>query len=197
MDEGILITTVNLPPSLIAMDLPHHGAELGELMGSYDRMVTAGCLIEDSTSGRVRAVPGVGPIPVYQVTDDDCRRVVRGIALAAELMFAAGATRVLLPFDGVGDLFGPDDARALVRRPIPPRAIQLRTVHLMGTARMSDDPTRGVVSSYGAFHDAEGLFVADASLLPGPVGVNPMESILALVTRNAEWLIEHRERYGI
>jgi choline dehydrogenase-like flavoprotein len=62
---------------------------------------------------------------------------------------------------------------------------------------MSDDRRRGVVSSYGAVHDTAGLFVADASLFPGPIGVNPMETILALVTRNAEWLIAHRTRYGI
>jgi cholesterol oxidase len=61
----------------------------------------------------------------------------------------------------------------------------------MGTARMSDDPRRGVVSSYGQFHDAQGLYVADASLFPGPIGVNPMETIVALATRNAERLLNN------
>jgi cholesterol oxidase len=54
-----------------------------------------------------------------------------------------------------------------------------------------------VVSSFGEVHDAAGLFVADASLFPGPIGVNPMETILALVTRNAEWMIAHRSKFGI
>ena len=75
--------------------------------------------------------------------------------------------------------------------------MELFTVHLMGTARMSEDPRRGVVDSFGAFHDVPGLFVADASLFPGPIGVNPMETILALVTRNAHRLIEQRGRHGI
>ena len=74
---------------------------------------------------------------------------------------------------------------------MPRDSIELLTVHLMGTARMSDDRRRGVVSSFGEFHDAAGLFVADASLFPGPIGVNPMETILALVTRNAEWLVSN------
>jgi choline dehydrogenase-like flavoprotein len=39
--------------------------------------------------------------------------------------------------------------------------------------------------------------VADASLFPGPVGLNPMETIVALVTRNARWLLDNRARYGI
>jgi choline dehydrogenase-like flavoprotein len=70
-------------------------------------------------------------------------------------------------------------------------------VHLMGTARMSDDPARGVVSSFGEFHGVRGLFVADASLLPGPIGVNPMETIVALAHRNAEWMVANRSRLGM
>jgi choline dehydrogenase-like flavoprotein len=122
---------------------------------------------------------------------------VRGISLSAEMMFAACARRVILPFAGVPDLHSPDDLADLQARAIPMDTIELVTVHMMGTARMSEDRRRGVVSSFGEFHDAAGLFVADASLFPGPIGINPMETILALVTRNAEWLVTHRSRYGI
>jgi cholesterol oxidase len=83
-----------------------------------------------------------------------------------------------------------DQLRRLLDRPVPARSIELFTVHLMGTARMNEDPRRGVTGSFGAFHGVPGLFVADASLFPGPVGVNPMETILALATRNAQRLIE-------
>ncbi|HUS16590.1 MAG TPA: GMC family oxidoreductase [Chloroflexia bacterium] len=197
IEEGILITAVNLPPSLLSLGVPQHGAQLGRLMQDYNRMVVAGCLIEDSTTGRVDLRPVVGPVVSYQVTPRDIARIVRGIALSAELMFAAGARRILLPFAGVPDLHRPADVADLLTRTIRPDSMELLTVHLMGTARMSDDRGRGVVSSFGEFHDAAGLFVADASLFPGPIGVNPMETILALVTRNAAWLIAHRARYGI
>jgi choline dehydrogenase-like flavoprotein len=197
MDAGILITAVNLPPALLSLGLREHGAALGALMQDYNHMVVAGCLLEDSTTGRVQVRPILGPVVSYQITTQDLARIVRGVALTAELMFAAGARRVLLPFAGVPDLRGPDDLAGLQARPIPQDAVELLTVHLMGTARMSDDRRRGVVSSFGAVHDTAGLFVADASLFPGPIGVNPMETILALVTRNAEWLIAHRTRYGI
>jgi choline dehydrogenase-like flavoprotein len=190
-DDGILITAVNLPPSLVAMSTPEHGPALGRLMREYDHMVVAGCLIEDSTTGVVRNLPGLGPQVFYQITDTDADRVVRGIAHTADLMFAAGARRVLAPFAGLPDLHGPEDVAALRARRIPKRSMDLFTVHLMGTARMSDDPARGVVSSFGQFHGAQGLYVADASLLPGPVGLNPMETIVALVTRNAAWMVEH------
>lgn len=114
-------------------------------MRDYNRMVVAGCLVEDTGAGRVRIVPG-GPMDA-----DTTRRFPRG----------------------------------KLRRD----AIQLFTVHAMGTARMSGDPARRVVSSFGEHHDVERLFVADASVLPGPVGVNPMETIVALAARSAERLI--------
>jgi choline dehydrogenase-like flavoprotein len=80
---------------------------------------------------------------------------------------------------------------------VPKRSLELFTVHLMGTARMGDDPRRGVVCGSGEFHGASGLVVADASILPGAVGVNPMETIVALATRIAERLIDGRARLGI
>ena len=197
MDSGTLITAVNLTPSLLSLGLPQHGRELGDLLKEYNRIVTAGCLLEDTTTGKVQMRPGIGPVVSYQITRTDVARIVRGISLTAELMFAAGARRVMLPFAGMPDLLGPEDLPLLQRVRVPRAGIELLTVHLMGTARMSDDRLRGVVSSFGEFHDAAGLFVADASLFPGPIGVNPMETILALVTRNAEWLVSNKSLYGI
>jgi choline dehydrogenase-like flavoprotein len=195
--EGILLTAVNVAPSLIAMTLPGHGKHLGAVMADYNHIVTGGCLIEDTGSGRVRNLPGIGTHVTYQINDRDAARVVRGVRLTAELMFAAGARTVLLPFAGAPLARTPAELSDLLARPVDPRSLELFTVHLMGTARMSEDPRRGVTDSYGAFHGAPGLFVSDASLFPGPVGVNPMETILALATRNAQRLIDQRETHGI
>jgi choline dehydrogenase-like flavoprotein len=197
MPDGILLTAVNLAPSLLALTMPLYGAELGERMADYNRVITAGCLIEDTGTGRVRNVPGIGPQVTYQINKADAARVVRGVELSAEAMFAAGAKRVMLPFDGAPDVTDPAELRRVIAQPVPPGSMELFTVHLMGTARMSEDPRRGVVDSFGAFHGVGGLFVADASLFPGPVGVNPMETILALATRNARQLIERRQLHGI
>jgi choline dehydrogenase-like flavoprotein len=195
--DGILLTAVNLAPSLIAMTLPAYGAELGHLMKDYNHMLTAGCLVEDTGSGRVRSVPGLGLQVSYQLTDADAARVVRGIRYTAELMLAAGARRVLMPFAGAPEVRDQASLDDLLIRPVRKQSIELFTVHLMGTARMCDDPRRGVVDSFGALHGTGGLFVADASLFPTPIGVNPMETILALATRNAERLLDQRARYGI
>ena len=59
------------------------------------------------------------------------------------------------------------------------------------------DPRRGVTGSFGEFHGVPGLIVADASLFPGPIGINPMETVIALALRNARRLLERRAAHGI
>jgi choline dehydrogenase-like flavoprotein len=195
--EGLLLTATNLTPPMLAGILPAYGRELGELMADYNRIVTAGPLVTDTGTGRIRNVPGLGPQVFYQLTDHDAARVRRGVELTAEALFAAGARRVLLPFDGVPAVRGLDELRRQLARPVPKRYLQLFSIHLMGTVRMSEDPRRGVVGSFGEFHGGPGLFVTDASVFPGPVGINPMETVIALAMRNARQLIEARAGYGI
>jgi len=156
-----------------------------------------GFLIEDTSTGRVRNVPGFGPQVFYHLNDQDAARVVRGVELTAQAMFAAGARRVLLPFDGTPAMHSLDEVRRLLARPVPKQSIRLYSIHLMGTARMSEDPRRGVVDSFGQFHGRPGLFIADASIFPGPTGLNPMETVIALATRNARHLIDHRTAHHI
>lgn len=63
--------------------------------------------------------------------------------------------------------------------------------HLLGTARMGDDPTNSVVDSFGRSHDVPNLFVFDGSVMPTSGAVNPTGTVAALALRNAEAVIAH------
>jgi choline dehydrogenase-like flavoprotein len=193
-DQGLVFAAVNLPPSILAMSFPHRGAALGQLMQHYDRMVLAGVLCEDTTTGRVRTIAG-RPQAFYQLAAADAANLQRGVSLLSELLFAAGARRILLPFHAAAELTGPDDARRLLDRPIPARGWEVVTVHMMGTARMGHDRAGAVTTSFGEVHDADRLIIADASLFPTPIGVNPMETIMALATRAAGHVIDSARRF--
>ncbi|HEU4732330.1 MAG TPA: GMC family oxidoreductase [Kofleriaceae bacterium] len=193
-DQGLLFAAVNMPPSILAMSFPHRGAALGELMQSYDRMVLAGMLCEDTTSGQVRVING-RPQAFYQLADADAANLKRGVVLLSELLFAAGAKRILMPFHHAAELHGPDEARRLLDRDLPARGWEVVTVHMMGTARMGADRTAAVTSPFGMVHDADRLMIADASLFPTPIGVNPMETIMALATRAAGHVIDNAARF--
>ncbi|HBP21248.1 MAG TPA: hypothetical protein DEA08_26105 [Planctomycetes bacterium] len=187
--EGLVFAAVNIPPSVAAMTLPYYGAELREIMAGYDRMLIAGMLLEDTETGRVRNL-AEKPQAFYQLSDFDAGRLVHGTALLCELLFEVGAKRIVLPFEGVPDLRCADDVRRLYREPVEKASMELVTVHMMGTCAMGGDRTRHVCDSYGRVYDTEGLVVADASLFPSPIGVNPMETIMALSTRNAVRILD-------
>ncbi|HLK12332.1 MAG TPA: GMC family oxidoreductase [Candidatus Binatia bacterium] len=193
LDEGILIGYAAVPPGLLAAALPGFGAEHAARMRLYNHMLTAAALIEDEGEGRVVLGPDRQPYMFFDLTGRDLERVHRGVALAAELLFAAGARRVLLPFADLPELTGPEELRRIAARPRVARGIELMTVHIMGTARMAPDPARGATDASGAVHGVPGLVVADASVIPSSIGVNPQETIVALALRNAErWLDTRR-----
>jgi choline dehydrogenase-like flavoprotein len=187
--EGIILAAVNVPPALVARSLPLVGAELGAAMEAYGNMVTAGVLVEDTTEGQVRVVGG-RPVPVYRMSGLDAQRLTRAVTLLAELLFAAGARRAYLPFASVPVVPGAEGLAGLRSTTVPKEAIEVITVHLMGTASMGGDPRRHVCDEFGRVHGRTALHVADASLFPGPVAVNPMETIMALATRCAARIIE-------
>jgi choline dehydrogenase-like flavoprotein len=185
---------VNLPPSVIAMSLPHRGAQLGALMQHYNQMVVAGLLCEDTATGRVRTIAG-RPQAFYQLAARDAANMQRGLALLCELLFAAGARRVVLPFHHATEVVDADDARRVLGGKIRTSDWEVVTVHMMGTARMGVDRSAAVTDAHGFVHDADRLLVADASLFPTPVRVNPMETIMALATRAAAHVIDNARRY--
>ena len=194
-DDGFLMAAVNIPPSVMAMTIPRYGAALTEVLDDYNKIVTAGILVEDTNVGRVRVLPNGQPLAFYQLSDRDAESIRRGTSLLCELLFAAGARTVHLPFSGMGELRSADDIKTIFERPLRKSGIEVVTVHLMGTTRMGPDPGRAVTDEWGAVHGADRLFVADAGLFPSPIGVNPAETIQALATRNASHIIENLSRY--
>jgi cholesterol oxidase len=68
----------------------------------------------------------------------------------------------------------------------PPLAARLApglTAHPLGGCPMGADVRSGVVDSHGEVFGYPGLFVADGSIMPGPVGPNPSFTIAAMAGR--------------
>ena len=125
----------------------------------------------------------------YRLTDEDASRLVFGIARAAELLYAAGATEVYPQIAGI-PVIQPNRIGDLESSPPPSSALRLEAFHPMGTARMDANAVRGVVGTDGGVHGASGLYVADGSLLPSSIGVNPMMTIIAMASRVARQMAD-------
>ena len=69
--------------------------------------------------------------------------------------------------------------------------------HLMGTARMGEDPERSVVNQYGQSHDVENLFIYDGSVFVTSSGFNPTGTISAIALRSVKHLIANRRNQKV
>ncbi|MFI2200354.1 GMC family oxidoreductase [Streptomyces sp. NPDC020192] len=70
------------------------------------------------------------------------------------------------------------------------------TVHPLGGAPMGRRPETGVCDAFGEVYGHRGLYIADGSALPGPVGTNPALTIAALSDRMCTRLLETRAGGG-
>jgi choline dehydrogenase-like flavoprotein len=62
--------------------------------------------------------------------------------------------------------------------------------HVLGTARMGNDPATSVVDSYGRSHDVPNLFIVDGSVMVTGAAVNPTATIAAFALRTARHIAE-------
>jgi choline dehydrogenase-like flavoprotein len=64
--------------------------------------------------------------------------------------------------------------------------------HLLGTARMGDDPNTSVLDRWNRTHDVPNVYVADGSCFVTSTGVNPTSTIVALALRATDHMIDTR-----
>jgi choline dehydrogenase-like flavoprotein len=69
--------------------------------------------------------------------------------------------------------------------------------HLLGTARMGEDPETSVVDRWGRSHDIPNLYIFDGSVFVTSAGVNPTATIAALALRGAEHILAERRNQKI
>ena len=184
--HGVMIEVTNPVPGVSTAVLPGVGTAMKTQLARFPHAASAGLFVSDTGAGRVIGLGGTRePLLTYRLAPADVRGLFAGIALVTEIFFAAGAESVYPAVAGVGELHHPREAAALRDGRFGAAALMPTGFHPMGTARMGRDPGRAVVDSWGAVHGARGLYVADASLFPTCVGVNPQVSIMAFATRIA------------
>jgi choline dehydrogenase-like flavoprotein len=154
------------------------GADHQRSLLEFGHVGSIGVHLSDRSEGRV-GLGNDGAIRAsYKLTGEDAERIHFGIARAAEVHFAAGAVEVYPNIPRIGTLKR-GDLPAFEAARLKPSELRLEAFHPMGTARISADPRRGVCAPDGSVRGTENLYVADASLFPTSVGVNPMMTIIA------------------
>src|SRR5690349_4777257 len=183
-DRGLFLEATFTPLSFGGQWLPGAGAPFKERLAKFGHLGVIGVHLSDRSEGRV-ALRGRRSRITYRLTDDDAAALRFGIARAADVHFAAGAREVYPQIGRVGTLRPGEQERVIDQGRFRPHELRLEAFHPMGTARMGSDPKRSVVAPSGQTHDVPGLWIADGSLFPTSLRVNPMVTIMAFARRVA------------
>ncbi len=132
----------------------------------------------------------------YRLAEPDFDAMIAALAAAARIQFAAGAEEVYVP--ATEHLVIRNEAEidtVLARLQNAPQVLRMVSYHPQGTCRMGANPDTSVVAEHGESHDIHGLYIADASLFPTSIIVNPQVTVYAMATRIAEQILARRDRY--
>ncbi len=187
-DQGFKIEVVGLPLELAGVRLPGLGAGFQRSMSDYPHMAVWGVQVRAEAEGSVRPQGDRARI-TYTPAARDMERFREGVKRLCQMHFAAGAVRVYPGVHSGPDVLrSPDEIDVLDDLPLDPRHWSFIAAHLFGTARMAGSERDGVVGWDGAVHGTQRLWVVDASIIPGNLGVNPQHTIMALAMELAHKL---------
>jgi choline dehydrogenase-like flavoprotein len=186
---GVLPHSFSAPPEACLLAMNRTGNQLAQGLAELPHLAGCVVMVSDKANGRVRATPD-GRVQVdYDFSDEDLDRTRRGMVEAARVMLAAGVVELFAPVHGLGRHHNLASFEAALR-PRTLRDFTLYAAHPMATCRMGRDRDQSVVDTDGRAHGLPGLWIADASVFPTSLGVNPQLTVYATATRIARRMLE-------
>lgn len=193
--EGFVLETCMYFPFTTAKNLTGFGPSHSALMKAFPRLQMILVLACDRVTRRNRITADAAGRPVvhYRFTPDVVRSMVQATRAATRIFFAAGAVRVHAPSADPPLLEAADANRLderIQERHFLPGTISVSAAHLMGGCGMGASAADSVTDSWGRVHGRPWLRIADASLFPDALQINPYLTIMALADRVAEGILE-------
>ena len=184
--RGILINAAQPDRNFAPLVFPQTGERLMRLLEDADRIASFGVMIaDDRASGVVYSGPSGMPVVKYNLTEADVKRMHQGMVYAGEMAWAAGAKRVHPVCIPMATVENRDQWETFKKLEMKASDFMLMSYHPLGSCKMGRDPKTSVVGLDHQTHDVRGLYLVDGSTVPGPLGVNPQVTIMAMATRAA------------
>lgn len=181
---GYFFETAPIHPMLAALAFPGFGDTHRKIVERLPYAQATIALLIDGhheDEGGTVAVSGDGRIKLaYPLSAPLREAAVAALGDMARLQLAAGAREVMTLHETPLSIRSEADLPAIAAAPFGPNHHTMFSAHQMGGAAMGEDPARSVVDSRGRHHQVENLWIADGSVFPTSLGVNPQLSIYAL-----------------
>lgn len=188
--DGVLVEATATPPGMGSMVFPGYGTELLGWLDRAPQVATFGAMVADQGVGSVRPLRGEALVR-YEIDRADIAKLRVAMETIGRLLFAAGAVEVLTGVPGAGSVTSPAALQDVLRR-ADPRGLHLAAFHPIGTAAAGADPQICPVDPSGRLRGIDGVWVADASILPSCPEVNPQVSIMAMALAVADQTVASR-----
>lgn len=178
--RGYIIETWFNPPVAQALTMPGWFEDHYNNMRRYERMSCTGVLVGTESNGEVRRAGLTGREVRYKPTRNDLDKLMEGLILSGEIFLEAGAECVIPNTFTYHECHTKSDLQRIREWVRDSSDITLGTGHPQGGNVMSRDPKLGVVNDEFKVYGYDNLFVCDASVFPGSIGVNPQLTVMAL-----------------
>ena len=190
-EEGYVLETCMYFPFTTAKNLTGFGEPHASLMHAFPRLQMILVLACDKAAdgNRVTVDKAGAPVVEYTFAPHTIDAMVAATRASAKIFFAAGALRVHAPSAHPPLIERRDAARVdelIDARHFKPGKVSVAAAHLMGGGAMGRDAKDSVTDAHGRVHGLPWLRIADASLFPDSLEINPYVTIMALSDRVAE-----------
>ncbi|EPS43540.1 hypothetical protein H072_2482 [Dactylellina haptotyla CBS 200.50] len=195
--HGAVVEGMLMLPGLGLTCLPWKNAlEYRKLLLRFKHLTNNVIIARDRDAGRIILDPKTGKGRIdYIISEHDKKHLLETLISTMKMNRAAGAYRIFPPVVGVpiytrledkeADQKAFEDVIATLRRTgLTADNTPYGSAHQMGTCRMGPTYRTGACNEKGKVWEKNGLYVADASLMPASSGVNPMTTTQGL----AEWV---------
>ncbi len=189
-EPGFKLETLSLPLDMLAGRLSGTGAQLMDRLTEFRHIAMWVQACRAESVGEIRSTLSGRPAVHYTASRADMARFRDAMHLVARMHVAAGARAILPSVYGMPYRLAPNEIDRIKDAPLDPRAYVAILSHLFGGCVMGADPARSVTDEQGRVHGYQGLVVADASVIPTNLGVNPQHTIMALARSFAENLLQ-------
>ena len=204
---GFTIESVPAHPGIIAASLPWgSAAEHAALMADARHLAPFIAITRDADWGRVTPLRSGRARIDYALSGSDVAQLREGLVQLARIGEAGGADAIMAPGHAIerwrrqdGELAFAAYLERLRGFDFRPHRGAVFSAHQMGTARMGEEPglhvcdprgrVRWSVAGLSSDQTIRGLYVADSSLLPTALGVNPMVTVMLLARRVARTVL--------
>ncbi len=180
--------SISTPPHL-ALAMLDHPAAGDEVLRNWQHAAIYYAMVTPQGRGTVRSLPYFNdPLVRFHLADEDFHNLAQGLRRLCQLLLTSGAETLYCGTGGIVIRSEADLTKtpAALRR----RDANLMTIHLFSSCPMGGDTTKCATDSFGKVYRADGLYVADASLLCTSPSVNPQGSIMAIARRNASRFLD-------